>query len=272
MAGGEPGGEAPHPRQNTEKPSAQSKTLSRKELRMKWQETLSEEDLRNPDSRSAVRLAIDLGLEPGKAAQDYESLENQDRLDQARKFLEKEKKLREEEIGNLGNVSRINELLAKESLSEDEQKELFEHHAERLAQAEEALGIALGIDTHSLKLKIALLRAHYAEGISRKGRILRGEKEGDLYTSDQRRILMDAGLTGMLPPPPAPPPPPAGGLPIPGGPGSPFAGTGFTPEQMAAYGQALDAETRIRQRTRAEVERYNLLHDGERRREYFFEI
>lgn len=126
---------------------------------------------------------------------------------------------------NLDNVSNISsqraiELLDKEILTSDEQAEILIAHKERLKKAEEILG---GKQL-TVEQKLAILKAHYVglgergkdgkEGsagvynltpaqLAEKARIL--EQAG--FTEDERREIIESGLTAAAPPPPVGIPP-----------------------------------------------------------------
>lgn len=185
---------------------AQNARDARAALAKEWKNVLTEEEYQNRDTRAAVEAAIKLGYGPEKVT-------SKGRKEQAASQVVENALL---DRVDSTHMLRFKELLNKETLTQDEQKELLDAHSQRLKKAGELL---LNPDEEfTLAQKLAILKAHYVgygepgkdksrgaglynysqEQLRQKAEILR--KEGG-FDEEQRRVLIEAGITAPTPPP-----------------------------------------------------------------------
>lgn len=164
----------------------------KEQLRNRWYEALrekgfSEDQLKDPHTRSTIELAIQRGFTPTEILAKDKSLKNAKQvLENA--FLETEK-----------TVQQAQTLFAKkkrgEQLSSEEKKELLALHTDRLKKASELLSKKL-----SEEQQLAILKAHYT-GTSGVYNYTFGEIKDKYkilknvgFSKDESRALMEAGI------------------------------------------------------------------------------
>jgi len=186
----------------TQEHAPAAKPLSQGALFDAWNQELTPHEMKSPHTRSTVQLLVERGVGPG-------TITSKGRIEQEAKDV----------LGNamLNNLDEeqsawVKTILKKEELSPEEEELIINLHKNRLAKAEGLLRKLAPQEHEELtaKQKIGILRAHYVgsdeigkngkagvynytqEQISNKARIL--EEAG--LSKDQRRVLMESGVTG----------------------------------------------------------------------------
>lgn len=163
---------------------AEMKGLKERLLKREWYSQFTQEELRNPHTRSTIEKAIELGFRP-------ESITSKRAKNISAREVVKNALLEDKQT-----IERAKKLLKQEKLSDEEETELFAAHKNRLDRAKALLGVA----ELTKEKQLAILRAHYTgEGgvfnyekpeVREKVKILAAAG----FTKDQWDLLIEAGI------------------------------------------------------------------------------
>ncbi len=205
--------QAPTPKAPIGSPPSSSPT----DLRGEWMSVFSPRELQNIDTRRTIDAAVELGFGPAKVT-------SRGRTEQTAQSVVENAGLDSQDPVVL---RRHSELANKEELTEEEKTELYTANADRLSKAEGLLKESLGRELTDAEKK-AILKAHFV-GLGEKGKNEETESgvfnvsEAQLlekakilkdagFDKEQRREIIESGLTAAAAPPPVGIPPREYGL------------------------------------------------------------